>query len=212
MNAIEISALAAQMLGDQTFPNWQHSKVSRFAERVWPIAVATALRAHPWRFLDSIAVLPPKPEPARPTDTDPLALALAIVKWQAEMERHLAIYPYCYVLPTDLIRLQSVMVDGRSAPFGWVDGKYIRVRYGTPTIEYSANRSDPETWPEWFVDLMIANMASRMAYFITNSQSTADEAKKDFRVLLRDAKGVHGSEQESPILEVDSPTLDARGY
>lgn len=212
MNAIEISALAAQMLGDQTFPTWQHNKVSRFAERVWPIAVATTLRAHPWRFLDAIAALPAKPEPTLPTDTDPIALAIAMAKYQADVERHRTIYQYCYVLPTGLLRLQSVMVDGRNAPFEWVEGKYIRVRYGAPTIEYSSNQVDPEKWPEWFVDLMIANMASRMAFFITNSQSTADDAKKDFRMLLRDAKGVHGSEQESPILEVDSPTLDARGY
>lgn len=172
--------LALRELGATRIEDYTESSATAdIANDVWEQAVRKALARAEWEFA---------------TKARKLAQATADVGG----------YAYRYQLPADFVRLSAVYDDeSMDSPLWDTDfkrrGGYIETDYTKCYIDYVYYYDTPGGWPPWFVDVLVADLASVMASPLKSSserQRLEDLATQ----RLRDGKSADGTQKPTIML------------
>ncbi len=149
---------------------------------LWPAALDSLLRLHPWNCaITRAALLPDAVAPA--------------YEWSA-----------AFTLPTDLLRLLEV----ENVAEYKVEGRKILCNETALNIRYVFRNNDTSEWDSLLTEAMTAYMAFKLAYALTKSNTTRDAQWQLFTNLLRTAKSIDAQEEPGDTVG-DFPFIDIRG-
>lgn len=170
---VTICSNALLMLGDKTVASFSEEAARvTLASNLYPLALLSVLRGHPWNCCAKRIVLAP----------DASAPAFGPYAYQSQV-------------PGDFVRVITIGEDGCEDDYR-LEGRKLLHDLTECKLRYVSKVTDPNQWDALLVDVMVHAMAARMAYAITGSTSLATEMQNAYRMILREAKAIDG--QENP--------------
>lgn len=158
---------------------------ARLCANLWPMVRDDFLRKHTWACTRKRVILAPE---ATAPEFD---------------------WGYQFLLPGDWVR--TLQVGSRSDPTPYeMTGRQILADTNTLRLVYVWRNEDTTQWDDAMVDAACAEMAARMAYPITKSNSLAQEMKRAAMMAMKVAKATAGQDNE-PETWGDSPFIEVRG-
>lgn len=117
-------------------------------------------------------------------------------------------WTYQHQLPSDLLRVVSVGEWDESHEYEIEDGKLLSDE-SPILLRYVYDNTTVQTWDALLTEAATLHMAALMAYPITKSETTRQSMEANFAALLKNARGVNGS--EAPVDRVgDLPLFTSR--
>ncbi|HBA72206.1 MAG TPA: hypothetical protein DCZ63_08480 [Geobacter sp.] len=154
---------------------------ARAARAVWKLSLTATLRAHPWNFAVKRVKL-------SPTTTAP---AFG--------------FTYAYNKPADCLRVLSVNVRDYH-----LEGKQIVCNDASLQLRYIALVEDPTFFDACFAQTLAANIASKLAYPLTQSTSQQQAMWQMFVDFLRQAKSIDAQEEPTEDFFEEGSMVSAR--
>jgi hypothetical protein len=150
------------------------SNASILAKALYPRERDAALRAHPWGFAKTRAII-------TADTTGPLFGNFSL---QFQMPEN----PYC-------LRVLSI---GDDPEIDYkIEGRKILCDETTCDLLFIARMEDPAVYDALFSSTLAMRMAAKMAFAVTGSASTAQDMWKLYLNFIREAKSING--QENPL-------------
>ena len=166
-NQIEIVTAALVAIGDIGDLQQVDDETPRGAKAaaVYPIARDALLVSHWWSF------------------------AMARAELRADRNTPLFGWNYSYRLPADCLRVYRLN-EAPSVRHPWqVEGRTLLADEPGPiNVRYLRRAESEDDWPPYFVDAMVAELASRLALSIANTNAIAAAAATMARAKLADAR------------------------
>jgi len=106
-----------------------------------------------------------------------------------------------YQLPSDFLRL--VRLEDDLMPYK-IEGQTIQVSDSSLKIVYLKQITDPNLFDELFREALSANLAWKMARPLTDSTSTVEEAKQNFKDAMSEARTMDAMENFPDNIEADT--------
>jgi hypothetical protein len=182
---VDICSAAVLSLGGNPISSFDESTDrARLCASLWPLVRDEILRGHPWNCA---------------IKRDVLAALTTAPAYD---------YAYQYELPSDWLRTLSVGEYGVEPDFK-TEGRRILSDETPLKIRYIFRNEDSRTYDALLVDAMIAAMAARIAYAITQSASLAQVKMQELQAILKRARAVDGME-DPPEVFGDFPLLASR--
>lgn len=183
--AVSICSNALLMLGDRPIASFEEAQDrAALASNLWPVVRDSILRSHPWNCAIKRAALAP----------DVTAPAF---DWS-----------YAYTLPEDFLKALSIGEMGREGEFR-IEGRKLLCDDNPCYLRYVFKNDNPATYDTMLVEVLVAEMAHRMAYAITQSASMVDTMAQKAAMLIRRARAVDGQD-DTPEQLGDNPLYEAR--
>jgi len=179
---VDICSVALSMLGDEAIASFtENTKRAGLCAKLWPAALDTILRLHPWNCAIRRVALAPL------TDAPVSEYAVA------------------FELPADCLRLLEVygITDYR------LEGRTILCDAAAVTVRFVYRDEDAASYDALLTSVLQNYMAVLLAYPITKSNVTADAIRKQFSEMLKAAKAVDAQEEPGQTFG-DFPLLNAR--
>lgn len=179
-SVVEIANRALEAIGADPITSLDdESKPARLCRRLYPQLRDEIIRNHPWNCAAARDALP--------------ALATAPA-WG---------FAFAYELPVDCIRVWRV--QGATVDTDWrVEGRTIATNLPAPLrIEYGRRVEDPAQLDALLVSVIVARLAMELAMPVSDSQSMRQQMEREYRRLLREARGVDAQEGAAPRIEAD---------
>lgn len=178
-SAIEISNRALEAIGADPINSLEETtKPARICARLYPQLRDELLRNHPWNFAAARAVLP--------------ALATAPA-WG---------FARAFQIPTDCLLVWRVRDAARE---DWrVEGRTIVTDAAAPLyIEYGRQVTDPSEMDPLFASALVARLAMELAMPIADNGTARERMEREYKRLLREARGVDAREGQPGTVDAD---------
>jgi hypothetical protein len=150
-------------------------------KNLWPAALDSLLRLHPWNCAIKRVVLTPD-------------VTVPVYEWAN-----------AFTLPSDLLRLLDI---DEVTQYKVEQGKILCNESGL-SIRYVFRNEAIDTWDKLLVEAMTSYMSFKMSYPLTKSNTTRDEQWKLFTELLRTSKAIDAQEEPQDTIG-DFPFLNVR--
>lgn len=174
--AVSICSNALLMLGAQPINDFGDANDrARLASNLWPSVRDNLLRSHPWNCCIKRVELAPDTA-APPFD-----------------------WAYQYTLPGDFMKPLAVGEAGAEEAFK-VEGRKILCDVNPCYLRYVYRNENPASWDSMLVRAAELEMASAMAYGITQSASLRDSYRQEALLHLKRARAVDGQDDTPEML------------
>jgi len=190
---VDIANMALALLTEAPIRSLSdNNKAARLVSQHFDLTVEAELEANVWAFaITSI-------EEVDGTDTG--VEVSGALNWE-------------YELPGDFLRLLPLGYDSRhnAIPVSWElrDGKLYSDQESPRSLRYIAMLTDPNDWTATFTEVVVAALALKLAYPITQKQSFVQAAQNAYERALERALVVNAV-QRSGTLDTNSWAI-ARG-
>ena len=180
-DSVSICNLALQRIGAKTISALtDDTTAGRACNRVYPQALDSELRAHPWIF------------------------ARGRVQIAADSVDPVFGYAKRYLLPSDWLRiLPTNGVDSTPVQDDFqIEGRYLLTDMASPiNLVYIKRVTDEETFDSLFIELLIARIAADVCEKVTQSNTKKAVAREHYMDMKKEARRVNAFErppQEPP--------------
>jgi len=185
-DATTICSNAVLMLGAQSINDLYTDPTDRatLAANLYPQLRDAVLRSHPWNCAIKRVLVP----------TD---VATPAFDWAFQ-----------FTLPGDWLRTLSVGYLGYEPNFR-VEGMKILCNDSPVPLKYIFRNDVEASWDSMLIEAMTLAVRAAVAYPITMSQATADAAKADLALFMKQARAVDGAD-DTPETLGDFRLLNSR--
>lgn len=84
------------------------------------------------------------------------------------------------------------------------EGRHFLSYNASPiNVRYVFDETDIEKWDPLFIDVVVADLANRICYALTQSNERKEDADMQARIAIKHAKRADAIEQSVPIIEAD---------
>lgn len=179
ISKIDVCNLALANLGQPSIQSWDDpNERARKCKLFYPVALAETLRAHPWKFAETV---------------EPLA----------QVDVTLAGWRYCYKYPVTAANVQTVRVGRECVPFQVTSlpqvGRVIVCDAPKAHCVYTRLEEDPSQWDDGFVRVMAWTLASDLALPLTQDTALMQNAARQREGELDRAKYTNREEGETVV-------------
>jgi hypothetical protein len=184
-SVISICNLALQKLGAKRIVSFgDATKTAHLCEGFYGQAVDEVLRMHPWNC------------------------AICRKELATEKEAPAFGWTYQYVLPSSPYCLRVLQMVPQDYEFV-IEGRMLLTNEGTCQILYVKRVVDPNEFDALLVEAIVARLATKLAYSVTQSVSLEDKMCKNFKTVLSEARSVDAQEGTPQAIDT-SYLLDSR--
>lgn len=161
----------------------EDNKRAKIIKSIWDESRDAALRAHPWHFAKKRVVL-------FPVSTPPA--------WG---------YTYQFDEPNDCLKVLGV--DPDTIDF-ILENSRILANCSTLNVQYTYRHTDWSKWDSMFAEAFSWQIASTIAYALSQSATLSQLCDKKFDAVLAEARSANGSEGVLKGIEADTWTSSRR--
>lgn len=184
-SVVSICNLALQKLGAKRIVSFEDAtKNAHLCEGFYDQAVDETLRAHPWNC------------------------AIYRKELAAEEETPAFGWTYQYPLPSSPYCLRVLQMEYLDYEFV-IEGRMLLTNEGTCKLLYVKRIVDPNEFDALLVEAIVARLATKLAYPVTQSVSLEDKMVKNFGRILSEARSVDAQEGTPQTVDT-SYLLDSR--
>jgi len=176
-SAVTISNSALILVGAERISSLgEASRPARICNDIFPKLRDHMIAEHPWNF--------------------------AIKRQDLAQDATVPVFGYAYRfgIPSDCLRI----LDTNLGDADWAkEGEYIVANFTDVKIKFLSRITDISKWSEGFKEALAHKMAIYLAYSLVQSTTLSQALKKDYQIIMRNAKAQDAQEHGLMMVEAD---------